>query len=169
MATVAEQLRAARESRGLSIQQVAETTKIRSDHIRALEAGDYDVFVAPVYIRGFTRTYAGLLKLDVLAVMAELDRELDNTGKFREPPSLSGRERTSLDFLMLQLSRVNLRTLLGLLVVLILVAATIGAFMAWRRHALLNSMEGVGEGLYRPRNVQQQGETLPVPQSPQHR
>ena len=67
---VAEQLRAGREARKLSINEVAETTKIRTDHIRALEEGDYNVFVAPVYIRGFVRCYSMLLRLDVPAVMA---------------------------------------------------------------------------------------------------
>ena len=52
MSTVAEQLRSAREARKLTIYQVAETTKIRTDHIRALEVGNFEVFSAPVYIRG---------------------------------------------------------------------------------------------------------------------
>jgi len=37
MSTVAEQLRVAREARKLTIAQVAEVTKIRTDYIRALE------------------------------------------------------------------------------------------------------------------------------------
>ena len=56
MSTVAEQLRQAREAQKLTIQELAEITKIRSDHIRALEEGNFNVFPAPVYIRGFVRT-----------------------------------------------------------------------------------------------------------------
>ena len=37
MSTVAEQLRQGREARGLTVEQVAEVTKIRTDHLRALE------------------------------------------------------------------------------------------------------------------------------------
>ena len=48
MSTVAEQLRQAREARNLTVQQVAEITKIRTDHVRAVEEGNYDVFSAPV-------------------------------------------------------------------------------------------------------------------------
>ncbi len=44
MPTVAEQLKQAREAQGLKIHEVAEATKIRGDHIRALEAGNYDIF-----------------------------------------------------------------------------------------------------------------------------
>ncbi|MGH7954054.1 MAG: helix-turn-helix domain-containing protein, partial [Limisphaerales bacterium] len=50
MPTVAEQLRAAREVQKLTIHQVAEKTKIRTDHVRALEDGNFSVFSAPVYI-----------------------------------------------------------------------------------------------------------------------
>ncbi len=120
MSTVAQQLQQAREARHLTVQQVAEITKIRSDHLRALEEGNFDVFSAPVYIRGFVRTYSTLLKLDVPKVMADLDGELGQTSKFAEPPALSGPPRGILDFLMLQLSMIDWRkgaVALGLAVV----------------------------------------------------
>src|SRR5512144_613768 len=109
MSTVAEQLRHAREARNLTVQEVADITKIRTDHLRALEEGNYDVFSAPVYIRGFVRTLAGLLKLDVPKTMAALEAELKGTEKFSEPPPLSNEPRGVLDFLMLQLSKVDWR------------------------------------------------------------
>ncbi len=108
MPTVAEQLRAAREAKNLSISQVAEITKIRSDHIRALEEGNFDVFVAPVYIRGFTRTYGTLLKLDVPQLIKALEAELGQTEKFAEPPPLSDNRKGAVDFVTLQLSKLNL-------------------------------------------------------------
>src|ERR1700722_20855964 len=109
MSTVAEQLLQAREAQRLTVNQVAEVTKIRTDHIRALEEGNFNVFAAPVYIRGFVRTYALLLKLDVANVMASLDKELGQTDKFREPPPLTDQKRCIVDFLTLQLSKVNWR------------------------------------------------------------
>src|SRR5262249_51154526 len=124
MPTVAEQLRAAREARNLSVNEVADTTKIRTDHIRALEAGDFDAFTAPVYIRGFVRCYATLLKLDVPQIMKSLDGELGQTEKFSEPPPLDGQRRGALDFVMLQLSKLNWRTgsiVLAVVVVILLV------------------------------------------------
>ena len=48
MSTVAEQLRAAREAKKLTVEQIAESTKIRTDHIRALEEGNFSVFSAPI-------------------------------------------------------------------------------------------------------------------------
>ena len=82
MSTVAEQLRQARELRHLTVEQVAEITKIRTDHLRALEEGNFSVFSAPVYIRGFVRSLSTLLKLDVPQVMAALDSELRQTQEF---------------------------------------------------------------------------------------
>ena len=113
MPTVAEQLRCAREAQNLSIYQVAEITKIKTDHIRALESGTYDSFSAPVYIRGFVRTYAKALKLDVTELTATLEAELSQTEKFSEPPPLTNQPRGTLDFLMLQLSKLSWRILVG--------------------------------------------------------
>ena len=107
MPTVAEQLRAAREAKKLTIEQVAEFTKIRTDHIRALEQGNFDVFSAPIYIRGSVKNFATLLKLDVPKVMAQLDAELKGTEKFSEPPPLMEQSKTPVDFAMFWLSKLN--------------------------------------------------------------
>src|SRR5436305_8471736 len=107
MASVSEQLRQAREAQKLTVQQVAEITKIRTDHLRALEEGNFDVFSAPVYIKGFVRSCATILKLDVPQLMAELDAELVRTQKFSEPPPLSAEPKGVLDFVMLQLSKLD--------------------------------------------------------------
>ena len=82
MPTVAEQLRAAREAKQITIQQLAEMTKIRTDHLRALEEGNYDVFSAPIYIRGSVKNCAMTLKLEVPKIMADLDKELKGTANF---------------------------------------------------------------------------------------
>src|SRR5512137_1811025 len=124
MSAVAQQLRQAREAKNLTVEQVVEITKIRTDHLLALEEGNFDVFSAPVYIRGFVRTYSTLLKLDVPQMMAALEAELAQTAKFAEPPSLSEHPRGVIDFLMLQLSKVDWQTgLIGLGVVIALVLA----------------------------------------------
>src|SRR6266704_597680 len=123
MPTVAEQLQRAREEQKLSIYQVAEITKIKTDHVRALESGQFDSFSAPVYIRGFVRTYARVLKLDESQVVADLEAELGQTEKFREPPPLTNKPRGALDLLMLKLSRLNWRVasaVLGVAVVLVI-------------------------------------------------
>ena len=162
MASVAEQLRTAREARNLTVAQVAETTKIRGDHLRALEEGNYDMFVAPVYIRGFVRTYATLLKLDVPKMMADVEAELNATDKFREPPPLSNQPRGVLDFLMLQLSRVNWRKSGVVLVAVGLVGLMVLLFWAWRNYQHRDPLAGLQPAVYKPAKTNA-GDTLPLP------
>jgi cytoskeletal protein RodZ len=149
-------------ARGLTVQQVAETMKMRTDHLEALEKGDYSVFSAPVYIRGFVRTYSTLLKLDVPAMMATLDAELAATKKFAEPPPLSEHPRGALDFVMLQLSKVDWRqALLGLGVVVVLVAG-FSVLSAWRHSKAADPLKDLKPGIYQS-TQDVSGETLPLP------
>jgi cytoskeletal protein RodZ len=160
MATVAEQLRAAREAKKLTVYQVAETTKIRTDHIRALEEGDFNVFAAPVYIRGFVRIYATLLKLDVPQIVAALEVELGRTEKFKEPPPLVEESHTPLDQLMFLLSKFDWhKWVIGLAVLGIVLLAAIAGF-AWRHHRHAGSLAGLPPAVYQPVDS---GETLPLP------
>jgi len=160
MPTVAEQLRAGREAKNLTIPQVAEATKIRTDHIRALEEGNFNMFSAPVYIRGFVRNYATHLKLAVPQIMAALDAELGRTVKFKEPPPLVKESKTALDHLMYWLARLNWRmgvvgiVALGILLVILL------AGLAWRHHLRGHSTVNLPPAVYQSTNS---GETLPLP------
>jgi cytoskeletal protein RodZ len=162
MSTVAQQLRTAREAHGLTVYQVAEITKIRTDHVRALEEGNYDAFSAPVYIRGFVRTYANLLKLDVPELMGSLDAELGRTERFHEPPPLSNQPRGFLDVVMLQLSKVNWRVALPSLGAALVLLVLILAYRAWRGHQSRDPLSDLGPGLYQPAQ-KQAGDTLPLP------
>lgn len=56
--------RAAREARGLSLSDVAEQIRIRSVYLAAIEDENWNAIGAPVYVRGFLRTYARFLGID---------------------------------------------------------------------------------------------------------
>lgn len=64
LAGIGETLRSTREHRGLGIEQVAQDTRISARFIEALEAEQFDELPAPVYVRGFLRSYANYLKID---------------------------------------------------------------------------------------------------------
>lgn len=165
MATVAEQLRNAREAQNLTVHQVAEITKIRTDHVRAIEEGNFDVFVAPVYIRGFVRTYSKLLKLDVAAVMADLDKELRATEKFAEPPRLSAEPRGVLDFVTLQLSKVNWRIASILLAIVVGLTLISWGYTVWQRQKTEDPLKGAPPAIYKP-DGKKKGDTLPLTNTP---
>lgn len=70
MASLGEYLRQARERRGVTLEDVARVTRIRRQHLEALEADRLDELPAPPFVRGFLSAYAkqvGLAPDDVLA------------------------------------------------------------------------------------------------------
>jgi len=62
--TIGEILRAAREKKKLSIEQVHRETRISVQTIRALEQDDFGALPSETYLKGFLRTYAEFLGLD---------------------------------------------------------------------------------------------------------
>jgi len=72
MPALGEEFRRAREARGQTISDVAERLHIRSVYLAAIEDEDWAAIGAPVYIRGFMRTYARYLGLDPEAAVARL-------------------------------------------------------------------------------------------------
>jgi cytoskeletal protein RodZ len=163
MPTVAEQLRRAREQQQLNVYQVAEITKIKTDHIRALEAGDYETFSAPVYIRGFVRTYAKALKLDAPQLLAALDAELSHSEKFRELPSLSNEPRSLLDLIMLRLSQTNWRIVLTTLAIALFIVIAMTGLRGCGTQKESDALKNLGPGLYKPSKPDPSGELLPLP------
>lgn len=73
MPGLGERFRAAREARGLSLSDVAEQIRIRSVYLAAIEEENWGAIGAPVYARGFLRTYARFLGLDPEEVVAEFN------------------------------------------------------------------------------------------------
>jgi cytoskeleton protein RodZ len=63
MPTLGERFAAAREARGLSLSDVSEQIRIRSIYLAAIEDDNWSAVGAPVYVRGFLRTYARFLGL----------------------------------------------------------------------------------------------------------
>jgi cytoskeleton protein RodZ len=75
MPALGERFRAAREARGLSLSDVAEQIRIRSVYLAAIEDDNWNAIGAPVYVRGFLRTYARFLGLDPEEVVADFNAE----------------------------------------------------------------------------------------------
>ncbi len=93
--SVGERLRAARESHGWTIEQVAKQLKLAPRQVSALESNDLSQLPSSTFVRGFTRNYARLLKLDIDDLLAHDDprrpatplRAVSGTmGELREEP-----------------------------------------------------------------------------------
>lgn len=57
-------LKAAREAKGLTIAQIAESTRIMSSLVEDLENEDFSRIVAPIYGRGFVKLYCEAVGLE---------------------------------------------------------------------------------------------------------
>jgi cytoskeleton protein RodZ len=67
------QLTAARERCGLTIADVAQQLKLSPRQVTALETGDNQRLPDAVFVRGFIRNYARLVKLDAAALLGSAD------------------------------------------------------------------------------------------------
>jgi transcriptional regulator with XRE-family HTH domain len=61
---IGEQLRVAREARGLTLEQVAAETRLPQRHLVTMEAGDFAALPGRTYAVGFAKTYAKAVGLD---------------------------------------------------------------------------------------------------------
>nr|WP_285860126.1 MULTISPECIES: RodZ family helix-turn-helix domain-containing protein [Paenibacillus] len=66
-----QQLKEARLSMGLSLDDVQEITKIRKRYLEAIEAGDYKVLPGSFYVRAFIKTYAEAVGINADELLAE--------------------------------------------------------------------------------------------------
>jgi len=85
-----ERFREAREARGLALSDAAEQIRIRSVYLAAIEEENWSAIGAPVYVRGFLRTYARFLGLDPEEAVGSFNQTLGapvagSTDESREP------------------------------------------------------------------------------------
>jgi cytoskeleton protein RodZ len=74
--TVGERLRAAREEKGLSLEDIAAQTRIPQRHLESIEASEWDKLPAPTYTTGFAKSYASAVGLDRSEIGEQLKVEL---------------------------------------------------------------------------------------------
>jgi cytoskeleton protein RodZ len=114
MPALGEEFRSAREARGLTLSDVAEQIHIRSVYLNAIENEDWKAIGAPVYVRGFIRTYARFLGLPAEEAVAQFNESA--------PPERPAAAAAVLDFSDDRRSGPSLWAILGTLVALLLVA-----------------------------------------------
>src|SRR5690242_21066835 len=74
--TVGERLRAAREEKGLSLEDVAAQTRIPQRHLESIENANWDALPAPTYTTGFAKSYASAVGLDRTEIGDQLRAEM---------------------------------------------------------------------------------------------
>jgi len=69
-------LRAAREQKGWTVEQVVQQLKLARRQVEAMEGDDFAALPGNTFARGFVRNYARLLQLDPQPVLAQLEQQL---------------------------------------------------------------------------------------------
>lgn len=75
MKTVGEVLKATREKKKFTLEDVHKFIKVHPKFLRALEEGDYSVFSNKIHAKGFLKNYAEFLELNVDELLAFWRRE----------------------------------------------------------------------------------------------
>ena len=87
-------LRAAREARGLSIEEVAERLRLNAALVLAMEQDRLALLGPPVFARGHLRSYAVLVGAPEQEIMADCDVEFDPQPNFLPALDLKPRSRS---------------------------------------------------------------------------
>jgi len=125
-----EQLRRAREERGVDVEAICYATKVPARHIRALESGALGELPGGVFRRGFVRSYLGALGLEEGAWMSRFEESCRQSG-VSEPAETEWAEFAE----NVKNSRVVLRRRMGMRHVgagILLAALALGGWCGWR-------------------------------------
>lgn len=125
--TLGEILSKKRVSLGYEIKDVERNTRIRAKHIEFIEASDWDKLPPDVYVRGFLRTYARLLKLDPEKVITLYLREkglTENVKKNATKTEMPKKERLTPKVVITPKRLIIFSTSL--------IAATIVGYIIWQ-------------------------------------
>lgn len=129
MIRVGQRLREERLRQGLTIEEVARNTKIRSQFISAIERGNYKTLPSSAYVYGFVKNYISFLGLPSRELLAMFRREFDEREYIGVlPESFSGKA--------VSIRKIHIRRIVGI-ATLILAPLLIYTFFQYRA-AFLN-------------------------------
>jgi cytoskeletal protein RodZ len=132
MAALGEEFRSAREARGLTVAEVAERLHIRSFYLAAIEDEDWTAIGAPVYVRGFMRTYARFLGIDAESAVARLGSLANPASAPSEAAGVTRRAQPPGDLASPTDESSERRGLSPLAIITIVVAVLVVAFLGYQ-------------------------------------
>lgn len=91
MSSVGPYLRELRERRGVSLEEIARSTRVLHRYLEALEADDFGALPAPVFAKGFIRAYCQVLGLAPDEAFALYEGHDGESGDGARPPVAGAR------------------------------------------------------------------------------
>lgn len=114
--TAGQLLKAARERRKLTVQQVAVQLNLKPEQVERLEQDQLDSAMPETFAKGYFRAYARLLKLPEAQVMSAFEKQTGSAGPAAKPmrtfSNRTGRQATENRFVWLTYAIVTLLLIL---------------------------------------------------------
>lgn len=125
---IGQKLRAAREAKGLTLDDLQQATKIQKRYLIAIEDEKFDELPGDFYVRAFVKQYANTVGLDGTALLKDYDDELPETKTADYSEHLSQAVETRAGKRQPQLEQVSwarryLPTIIIAVVVVVILAA----------------------------------------------
>ncbi|MEI8360577.1 MAG: helix-turn-helix domain-containing protein [bacterium] len=117
--TIAEQLRLARQDRGVKLEKISKELKINIKYLDALEKGRFELLPKGVYGKNFLREYAQYLRLDYRDMLEIFDTETLASQKIRERDLFNKQKVNAHD--LLSYPKIVRGLLIGLVVFLVII------------------------------------------------
>ncbi len=134
-------LKRVRESRGLSLEDLSQKTRIPQEHLQKIEAGEWSKFPVEAYVRGYLNSISKTLGLDMPKVLADYSKE---AGSSYSREFLAAEEDVSRDSFSggkLSNGKGSSKVLIAVVVVLAVAAAACFYFLNSEKGALPNVPE----------------------------
>jgi len=165
-ASFGEQLRLAREARGISLREISEQTRISMRYLEAIEANDFKRLPGGIFNRSFVRAYAKYIGFDEKEAVESYARAMREQGEAPdEAPSISHRPQVYTDG---GSTRSPLVTLLLTILILSILSLGVYAALHWyqRREAAPVSPNVTTSASDSPHTQTPQTGTSPTAQTP---
>ncbi len=88
MVRVGQKLYETRIHKSLTLEEIAQATKIRPEFLTAIEKGEYNKLPSSAYAQGFVRNYASFLGLSQKEILTLFRREFDEKKAFKVLPDV---------------------------------------------------------------------------------
>ncbi|MGI8919258.1 MAG: helix-turn-helix domain-containing protein [Pyrinomonadaceae bacterium] len=136
-ATIGEQLRLAREERGIPLREISDETRISIRYLEAIESGDFKRLPGGIFNRSFVRAYARCIGYDEKKAVEAYSRSMQDSGDGGEVATTPYQSKVYTD-----VPATRSPVLTVVLAIIILALLTLGALAAlhWfqRRSAQLD-------------------------------
>lgn len=154
MTDIGRMFREARERKGVTVSEAAAATRMKVQHIEAIERNDFDYMPAPIYTKGFLRIYAEYLGLDPERVIREYLEQYPAAPP-TPPPAPEPKEsraaewksrwRALVSAVWQQYGRTVQRVAAGVLIAVVIVSLMAGLIRYLRRLPATEASSQLGE------------------------